>query len=135
MLMAFRTGADWLVRHPQAWIERTWVKVAGVVLMFQLTCYGWLIFRAKSVAQIADLTMSLTGAYGMRSPMAGAYALQLLFFAGPLLVLHAFEARRDDLMVVLKFRPATRYVICGVLIYMTVLWGEFGGAEFIYFRF
>jgi D-alanyl-lipoteichoic acid acyltransferase DltB (MBOAT superfamily) len=135
MLMAFRTGADWLVQHPQAWIERTWVKVAGVVLMFQLTCYGWLIFRAKSVAQIADLTVSLTGAYGMRSPAAGAYALQLLFFAGPLLVLHVFEARRDDLMAVLKLRPATRYAICGVLIYMTVLWGEFGGAEFIYFRF
>jgi hypothetical protein len=38
-------------------------------------------------------------------------------------------------MAVLKLRPAMRYAICGVLIYMTVLWGEFGGAEFIYFRF
>jgi D-alanyl-lipoteichoic acid acyltransferase DltB (MBOAT superfamily) len=135
LLMAFRTGATWLARRPHAWLDKPWARAAGVVLMFQLTCYGWLIFRAKSVSQIGDMTASLAGAYGYRSPVAANYLWQLLFFAGPLLVLHAFEAWRDDLKAVLTLRPVMRYAICAVLLYMTVLWGEFGGAEFIYFRF
>jgi D-alanyl-lipoteichoic acid acyltransferase DltB (MBOAT superfamily) len=135
LLIAFRTGATWLSTRPQAWLERPWARAAGVVLMFQLTCYGWLIFRANSVAQIGDLTASLAGAYGYRSAVAASYAWQLLFFAGPLLVLHAFEAWRDDLKVVLTLRPALRYAICAVLLYMIALWGEFGSAEFIYARF
>jgi hypothetical protein len=38
-------------------------------------------------------------------------------------------------MVVFKLPRAARYAICAVLLYVTVLFGEFGGAEFIYFRF
>jgi hypothetical protein len=58
-----------------------------------------------------------------------------VFFAGPLLAFHAYEAWKDDLLVVFKLPVAARYALCMLLVYMTVLWGEFGGADFIYFRF
>jgi hypothetical protein len=135
LLMAFRTGAEWLTRRPQAWLEAPWAKAVGVLLMFQLTCYGWLIFRARSVRQILDLTVSLGGGYHLSAPGARSYVAQLVFFGGPLLALHAYEAWRDDLLVVFRMPAPVRYAICAVLLYMTVLWGEFGGAEFIYFRF
>ena len=69
------------------------------------------------------------------SPAAVSYAWQLLFFAGPLVLFHGYEAWRDDLKAIFTMRPATRYAICLALFYVTVLWGEFGGGEFIYFRF
>jgi len=135
LLMAFRTGAEWIERHPQRWIDRPWARVAGVLLMFQLTCYGWLIFRAHSVTQLASFTASLLGMHGGSSPIVANGVWQLVFFAGPLLLFHAYEARRDDLKAIFTLRPVARYAICLALLYATVLWGEFGGGEFIYFRF
>jgi D-alanyl-lipoteichoic acid acyltransferase DltB (MBOAT superfamily) len=135
LLMAFRTGAEWLERRPQRWLDHPWARAAGVVIMFHLTCYGWLIFRAHSVGQIASFTASLFGAGGASSPAVVAYLWQVLFFAGPLVLFHAYEAWRDDLKAIFMLRPVARYAICLALFYATVLWGEFGGGEFIYFRF
>lgn len=135
LLMAFRSGQAWLAHRPRVRLDATWVKALGIVLMFQLTCYGWLIFRAKSFQQIVAMTASLIGPYRFDSPDAISYARQLAFFAGPLLLIHAYEAWRDDLMAVLKLPAVARYAVCAVVFYMTVLWGEFGGAPFIYFRF
>lgn len=135
LLMAFRTGQEWVARTRTTLFDVPWVKVVGIFLMFQLTCYGWLIFRAESAGQIASLTASLFGGYDFSTPQATSYIRRLVFFAGPLLLVHAYEAWRDDLMAVIALPSALRYAVCAVLVYSTVLWGEFGGAEFIYFRF
>ena len=135
LLMAFRTGAEWLDRRPQRWVDKPWARVAGVLIMFHLTCYGWLIFRAHSVGQILSFTASLVGAGVSSPPVVVAYAWQVLFFAGPLVLFHGYEAWRDDLKAIFTMRPAARYAICLALCYVIVLWGEFGGGEFIYFRF
>ena len=60
----------------------------------------------------------------LHAPIARSYLLQLLFFAGPLLLIHAYEAWRDDLLAVLKLRPALRYALCAIVLYLTVLWGD-----------
>jgi D-alanyl-lipoteichoic acid acyltransferase DltB (MBOAT superfamily) len=135
LLMAFRAGQEWLARKPQSWLDATWAKGLGIIAMFHLTCYGWLVFRAKSVSQIVTMTARLGSGYDLTSPRTVSYALQLAFFAGPLFLLHAYEAWQDDLMVVLKLPAFVRYTLCALVFYMTVLWGEFGGAQFIYFRF
>lgn len=135
LLMAFRTGAEALARKPQRWLDSPWAKAMGVVAMFHLTCYGWLIFRAKSAGQIGSMTASLLGPYDFSAPDVRAYFWQLLFYAGPLVILHAIEAWRNDLVVVLRFPPLLRYAIYAGVFYLTVLWGDFGGAQFIYFQF
>ena len=135
LLMAFRTGQEWLERSKSTLLDSRWAQAVGIVLMFQLTCYGWLIFRAESAGQIASMTASLAGGYDFTTPVAASYLAQLVFFASPLLLIHAFEAWRDDLMAVLTLPAPARYSLCALLLYATVLWGEFGGAEFIYFRF
>lgn len=135
LLMAFRTGQEWLGRTKVMFLDSRWARVVGIVLMFQLTCYGWLIFRAESAAQIASMTASLASGYDFTTPAAKSYAARLVFFALPLLLVHAFEAWRDDLLAVLTLPAPVRYSLCALLCYATVLWGEFGGAEFIYFRF
>ena len=59
----------------------------------------------------------------------------MLFYAGPLVAVHAWEAWHDDLAAVPKLPLVARYAICVGLAYLTVLFGEFGGSQFIYFQF
>jgi alginate O-acetyltransferase complex protein AlgI len=135
LLMLFRTADEWLVRRPQAWLQSPAARAIGVVLMFHLTCYGWLIFRANSVEQIGHMTLSLLGAGGATSVDLGAGVVRFLFFAGPLLVLHGYEAWRDDMMALPNLPVPLRYAVGFAMFYLTILFGEFGGAQFIYFRF
>jgi hypothetical protein len=53
----------------------------------------------------------------------------------PLLVVHVLEARADDLLVVLRLRPVVRYSLYVATGYLIFLFGNFGGADFIYFQF
>ncbi len=134
LLMLFRTGDEWLVRRPQQWLGSPVARVVGTILMFHLTCYGWLIFRANSVEQIGQMTMSLVDA-SSGPPIPVGQLERLLFFGLPLLVLHGYEAWRDDVMALPKLSAPVRYALCFSLFYLTVFFGEFGGAQFIYFRF
>jgi hypothetical protein len=50
-------------------------------------------------------------------------------------VVHLIEAWHDDLLVVRRLPLATRYMIYAAAAWLIVLFGNFGGAEFIYFQF
>ena len=96
--------------------------------MFHLTCYGWLIFRARSAGQVGDLTARLFASFGPAAVDAQRLLVPLVLYVTPLLLVHALEAQYDDLLVVPKLPPLVRYSIY-------VLFGNFGGSEFIYFQF
>jgi len=97
--------------------------------------YGWLLFRARSASQIASMTGALLTNWTHTSLEAPHYAMQLLFYAGPLVAIHAWEAWRDDLDAVRHMPLIPRYMMCVSLAYLFVLFGEFGGSQFIYFQF
>jgi hypothetical protein len=59
----------------------------------------------------------------------------LLLYVTPLLLVHALEAYADDLLIVPKLPVAVRYSVYAATFYLTILFGNFGGAEFIYFQF
>jgi hypothetical protein len=59
----------------------------------------------------------------------------LALYVTPLLLVHAMEAERDDLLVVPKLPILVRYSIYAAIFYLTMLFGNFGGSEFIYFQF
>jgi D-alanyl-lipoteichoic acid acyltransferase DltB (MBOAT superfamily) len=111
------------------------VTFAAWLVMFHLTCYGWLIFRAASFRQLVDLTRSLLFAFQPRAIDGGGLLVPLLLFVVPLLVVHAVEARADDLLVVPRLRLPLRYTIYVATLYLIFLFGNFGGADFIYFQF
>jgi len=81
------------------------------------------------------MTGALLTGWTHASLEAPHYAMQLLFYAGPLVVIHAWEAWRDDLDAVRHTPLIARYVTCVALAYLFVLFGEFGGSQFIYFQF
>jgi D-alanyl-lipoteichoic acid acyltransferase DltB (MBOAT superfamily) len=109
-------------------------RIALGLLMFHVTCYGWLVFRAGSMAQIGELTRAL--ALDWRGgDNAWLCATSLFTYALPLLMVHAWEARRSDLLAVLEQPAAWRYSLYAAVFYLTLLFGDFGGSEFIYFQF
>jgi len=112
-----------------------WKDLPAVLLMFSLTCYGWLIFRAESWSQIVLLTGRLFTSFSPSWEVLANVGLPLLVYAGPLLVIHVAEARRGDLNAVPAWPRLARYAVYGAIVYAIVLFGDFEGSEFIYFQF
>lgn len=121
--LGWRAGRGFAVSH-----------VALVLFMFHVTCYGWLIFRAHSMGQIGSLTAALLTDWRLGAH-AASYAGSLVAFALPLLVIHGLEARKGSLLAVLETPPALRYTLYAAVFYLTLLFGDFGGSQFIYFQF
>jgi len=110
-------------------------RVTSWTVMFHLTCYGWLIFRARSAQQVVDLTSSIVFRFQASATDVAGMLVPLVLYATPLVIVHALEAWHDDLLVVPKLPLLVRYSVYAATFYLTMLFGNFGGAEFIYFQF
>ena len=107
----------------------------AVAIMFHLTCLGWIVFRAPSFRQLGVLVSSLVVRFDARAIDVGGLLVPLLLFTAPLLIVHACEAWFDDLLAVPRLPAGARYTVYVATLYLLVLFGNFGGAEFIYFQF
>jgi D-alanyl-lipoteichoic acid acyltransferase DltB (MBOAT superfamily) len=112
-----------------------WRRVVAGLVMFHVTCYGWLIFRAQSVGQVADFTRLLMTDLVITTATAASLLLPLLLIVTPLLAVHIVQARHDDELAPLRWPRPLRYALYGALFYLVLLFGDFEGAEFIYFQF
>ena len=121
---------DWVARL------RVWPgRLVPTFVMFQLTCIGWLIFRARSASQIVDAGRRLMLVWTSSSVTMDAYVWPLLFYALPIVALQLYYARENDTMAVLRLPFVARWSIYVGMVYLVVLFGDFGGSEFIYFQF
>jgi hypothetical protein len=99
-----------------------------------LVCYGWLLFRARSFDQIRAMTWALATDWRI-SPEVVPEIATLVGCALPLALLHGYEWWKNDLLAIPKLPLVPRYVVYGALFYLILLFGSFGGAQFIYFQF
>jgi hypothetical protein len=53
----------------------------------------------------------------------------------PLLMVHIYQARRGSESAPLALPLVSRYALYGAVGYLIVLFGDFEGAQFIYFQF
>jgi D-alanyl-lipoteichoic acid acyltransferase DltB (MBOAT superfamily) len=110
-------------------------RVTGWAVMFHLTCLGWLIFRASSLAQLGRLVGAVIGDFALASVDVHRVLVPLLMYVTPLLLVHSYEAIADDVLVIRRAPLAVRYSVYAGTLYLVVLFGNFGGADFIYFQF
>ena len=110
-------------------------RFAAWFVMFHLTCYGWLIFRAPSFAKLREMTGSFFLNFAPATADVTAVLVPLLLYTTPLLAVHLVEARADDVLVVPRLRLGVRYSIYVATLYLILLFGNFGGSDFIYFQF
>lgn len=111
------------------------IAVVKVLFMFQITCIGWLIFRANSVDQIISFLYSIFFNLSVATPEIWYYSLQLMFWTLPLLVIQFFQFRYGSKNSLRHFPVYTRYAIYLGLYYFILVFGEYGSREFIYFQF
>ena len=116
-------------------MKPSWQRAVAALLMFQVTCYGWLIFRAESAAQIRDLTIRLFTDWHLPAMAARTLVMPLVLIVTPLLIVHAYQARHDDELAIARLPWPVRYALGGLIGYLVVLFGNFEGAQFIYFQF
>jgi D-alanyl-lipoteichoic acid acyltransferase DltB (MBOAT superfamily) len=134
LLVAFRAADRVMWFHRWTTGASPFARVASWFVMFHLTCYGWLVFRARSVEQIVDLTAAL-GAFDPRSVDVTGLLGPLVLYVTPLVLVHGVEAWKDDVLIVPKLPTLVRYSVYAATFYLTMLFGNFGGSEFIYFQF
>jgi len=130
-------GVLLVVSRPYAAAIESWRgarRLAAWFVMFHLTCAGWLIFRAASLRDLVTLTRNLVTRF---APAAVDRVLlaSLGLCVLPLVIIHLVEARADDLLIVPRLPVAVRYFVYSATLYLILLFGNFGGAEFIYFQF
>jgi D-alanyl-lipoteichoic acid acyltransferase DltB (MBOAT superfamily) len=135
LLIAYRSAAR--VPALKAWFAGPGpiATVTSWAVMFHLTCFGWLIFRARSAHQLWTMTASLFTDLAPSSVDVQGLLVPLVLYATPLVIVHAVEAWFDDVLVVPRLPPLVRYSVYAAAFYLTLLFGNFGGAEFIYFQF
>jgi alginate O-acetyltransferase complex protein AlgI len=135
LLVLYRAASS--IRMFQSWTTspNLLARITSWGVMFHLTCYGWLIFRARGVGQIASMTSALVSRFEPGAIDTSGLAAPLVLYVTPLLMVHALEAYADDVLVVPKLSPAVRYCIYAATFYLTMLFGNFGGSDFIYFQF
>jgi alginate O-acetyltransferase complex protein AlgI len=127
---------------PWEWLRRTLrvpMRVNNAFLMllvFALTCFAWIFFRANSTAdaffiirRIASLEDFHWATLRNQVPVAKSF--------GMILVLLAVEAvdRRIDLQSRLLSTPVFTVTYFASLLWLISLFGRFGSTTFIYFQF
>jgi D-alanyl-lipoteichoic acid acyltransferase DltB (MBOAT superfamily) len=127
-----------------AWSERrgvivppglNWRRLALGVVMFHVTCYGWLIFRAESIGQIARFTRLLVTDLLPSANTVQSLVVPCAATILPLLAVHILQARRGSESAVLGLRWPIRYALYVAVFYLVLVFGDFQGAQFIYFQF
>jgi alginate O-acetyltransferase complex protein AlgI len=135
LLIAYRAADRVPALHRWLAGQGALARITSWAVMFHLTCAGWLIFRARSARQIAEMSASLLTRFAPSSVNVEAILVPLVMYTTPLLLVHACEAIYDDLMIVPRLPAGVRYSLYAATFYLTMLFGNFGGAEFIYFQF
>ena len=138
VLWGFYQGVLLVLFRPHAATIEGWSgirRLAAWVVMFHLTCAGWLIFRAPSIRDLGALTGGLFSNFAPSAADVTGLLLPLVLYVTPLAAVHLLEARADDVLVVPRLPVGARYFVYSATLYLILLFGNFGGAEFIYFQF
>jgi alginate O-acetyltransferase complex protein AlgI len=119
-------------RSVGAWI----LRIGVIVLFFQVVCYGWLLFRATSFAQITDFTGRLLGTVaapaGLSIPEPPAAAL---LATGVLLVWDVMIERTGDVCFYDRWPLVLRAALYAGMIYLLAFGATTATSAFIYFQF
>lgn len=131
ILIAYRLAGK-LVESPTLFSFRWWLQVA---VMFHLTCFGWLIFRAESLGQLSTMLAALHDLSVPLSVDGQIMAWKLILLASPVFLFHLAQeyCRTTELVPFLSIMPRAA-VYSGMIIAIFAV-GSFGSREFIYFQF
>jgi D-alanyl-lipoteichoic acid acyltransferase DltB (MBOAT superfamily) len=115
-----------------------WRKNASVLpspvkmfVFFQLTCFGWVLFRINRIADLPVLMNNMFRLGGV--PLE--WLASMCFLLAPLLCVEIAEERSGQVDGTAPFHPVVRLLQYAVFVFFICLFGRESGYEFIYFQF
>lgn len=106
-----------------------------VIIMFHITCLGWLFFRSESLSQAFSMIKTILFDFWTAPETTTYYALKIVIFVLPLLILQLIHKMKDNLFVFAYWPTLARWLVMFFMFYLTLCFGEFGERAFIYFQF
>jgi len=110
------------------------VYLIRIVIMFQLVCFGWLLFRAESIGQVWAMMGRIVHDFHWTSFASSAFTM-ILFFAGPLMIYEFWLERRQDLLSLVRIDWRARAVVYSYCSLMLLFFPPPVSNVFIYFQF
>ncbi|MBU2221632.1 MAG: MBOAT family protein, partial [Candidatus Omnitrophica bacterium] len=111
--------------------RKCWL-IIRILFFFHVVCFGWLLFRAQSLAQVYEMTKAIflnfnfTSGFGLKTLISSVWLLLFIEF---------FCYKRNNLKALFEFPVWVRSVIYVILYFSLLIYGARDGREFIYFQF
>lgn len=121
--------------EPKSAAGRTIWFWARVLFMFNITSFGMLLFRARSMAHAGTILSSL---FTLTDPalVRWDFLFGALGFAAPIIALQYGEFRFKNIFFIIDRTPwLVRMLTLALMAYLMLGWGVMTAEEFIYFQF
>jgi alginate O-acetyltransferase complex protein AlgI len=127
---------DWLKKiiEPKAAVPRAIWLLIRIVVFFHLICFGWLLFRAASMEQVAIMTRAIFTSVSQLD-LETQLIETLVVCAVVLLIVQLAQAMTDEKLVAWKLPIPIRAVAYAAVFLGIIIFGVTGGRAFIYFQF
>ena len=110
------------------------IQGLNILWMFQLTCIGWLIFRAQNLNTITSFLHAI--AFDMRFHAEGLAAFgELMFYIWPLLIFQIFQRAMGDTYIMPRLHWFAQLNVWLFILLSILILGSTRESEFIYFAF
>jgi len=111
--------------------------ILRVVVFFQFTCIGWMLFVGGTVENLRRLLMPFytRGVVPVRAYLLPEHILTLCSVAAVLLLPQLLKFVRNDHDVLFRVPAPVRAIVYAGMILGFLIFGDFGGGDFIYFQF
>jgi alginate O-acetyltransferase complex protein AlgI len=104
------------------------------IVMFQLVCLGWLLFRAESIAQVGTMLTRMISDLRWTPLVSSGFGM-IAFFAGPLVIYEFWLERRCDLLSLVRTDWRVRALAYSYCALMLLFFPPPVSNVFIYFQF
>lgn len=109
-------------------------RVWRTALMFHFVCFGWLLFRASDMSQVAAFSRLILTDFRL-TPVATAMFALIAFYTLPLFVFEIWADSRKDMAALPRVLWTTRAAVYVYILLMLVFFPSPTAHEFIYFQF
>jgi alginate O-acetyltransferase complex protein AlgI len=116
-------------------VEHSVAHIASICIFSVFVCYGWLLFRAQSFAQIGHFTSLLVSDFGNFDYGAGAPRLSSICGIALLLLIEFAQYWTRDSHFYQNIAAPLRGFIIASMIAITLMGMSNDPAQFIYFQF
>jgi D-alanyl-lipoteichoic acid acyltransferase DltB (MBOAT superfamily) len=109
------------------------IKPLKILLFFNLTCLGWLLFRAHSMTQV----FQMLGGLFLNFHIEGVnwMIFQVVSYVCFLLIIEFIQYTRNDLKFMLRASTPAKLAFYYICMFLLIFYGAETGRRFIYFQF